>query len=83
MFGIQTVGNCVTADYYSYKKNLDWIQPTIDQAINSNTNSSVIGDVYAASQSDEDFILKSMDNSWFFSNEWQKLEDNADERYYQ
>ncbi len=56
-----------------------WIQPSIRQSQLLTSNEKIIDGVYAATADEKIIILTESNQTWFWTKEWQALENEADQ----
>ena len=56
-----------------------WIQPSINQSYVPVSNERIVNDIYSATPDEKIVVLNANTQSWFLTQEWQKLEAQAEE----
>ena len=59
--------------------NSDWIQPSIARSYLTPGNDKIIDGIYAATVNEEIVINTGSNEAWFWSAQWQALENEADQ----
>lgn len=77
MMSNETTNDCLVENCFS-SGDEGWIQPSITESRLVVFNSTLINGIYAETPSLNNMLIRELDNFWFFSQDWQKLEAEAD-----
>jgi len=78
MLLIKTTTDNIIDILSSPKEGKGWIQPSIDQFYIPISNKKIINNIYAATADENIVVMAEANQSWFLTQEWQKLEAEAE-----